>query len=120
MRRGAGLRRDTPLERSRKRIRAVGKKGLENRRALKVFKKECARLQIERCEAGYEGCTGEPDTWAHGRKRRELLEGELETFAVIACLVCHRRLDERMSHEEMAAEVRRIIAGRADRLAEAA
>jgi hypothetical protein len=103
-----------------KRLRAVGKKGRENGRALRVFKKECARLGIERCEVRYSVCTGIPDTWAHGRKRRKLREGELETFAVAACKACHRVLDEDMTHEQMAAEVGRIISLRPDRYLEAA
>jgi hypothetical protein len=101
-------------------MRKAGKKDRENRKALRAFKLECAGFGIERCECRYEGCKGIPDTWAHGRKRRELLEGELEKFAVAACTVCHRRLDEDMSHEEMAAEVARLIALRPERYLEAA
>jgi hypothetical protein len=99
----------------------AGKKMRENRRALSVFKKECARLGIERCEVRGPNCTGTEDlTWAHGRKRRELLEGELETFAIVACAICHRPLDEELTHAEMAAEVSRIIQLRPERYLEAA
>jgi hypothetical protein len=108
------------LEASRKRIRTVGKKGLANRRALAVFKRECVRLQIERCEVRYDGCFGEATTWAHGRRRRLLKPGELETFAVAACIPCHTTLDQKMSHEECAKEVTRIIALRPERYLEAA
>jgi len=111
----------TAIERCRQRIRKVGRQGRENARALRIFKRECARLGLgERCECGYEGCTGQPDTWAHGRKRRLLRPGELERFAVVACVNCHRKLDEQMSHEEMAAEVDRIIQLRPERYWEAA
>lgn len=117
-----GPSRDTPLERSRKRIRAVGKKGLKSARALRVFKKAVARLGLdERCERRGPNCTGtEQLTWAHGRKRSELKAGELESFAIICCVNCHREMDEGMSHEGMAAEVSRIIALRPERHLEAA
>jgi hypothetical protein len=109
------------VSKARGRIRRVGKKGLENRRALAVFKRECVRLGIDRCEVRGSHCTGAEDlTWAHGRKRRELLEGELETFAIVACRNCHRPLDEELTHAEMAAEVSRIHGLRPERYLEAA
>jgi hypothetical protein len=107
-------------KRSRERIRKVGKVGLKNARALRVFKRECARLGIERCEVRYMGCTGEPTTWAHGRRRRFLKGDELERFAVAACIPCHTTLDQKMSHEECAREVARIIQLRPERYLEAA
>lgn len=98
-----------------------GKTGRENRKALRVFKKDAARYSIDGCEARYEGCTGKENlTWAHGRKRRELQGDELQHFAIVCCAVCHRRLDEGMSHERMANEVSRIIALRPERYLEAA
>jgi hypothetical protein len=114
IRRGSGPKRSS-------RMKKVGKKMRESKRALGVFKRECARLGIERCEVRGQHCTGADDlTWAHGRKRRELKEGELEEFAVVACRNCHRPLDEDMSHDEMAAEVTRIIGLRPERYLEAA
>lgn len=118
--RGPGPRRSSRIKKSRKRMRKAGKGGRENRRALSVFKRECARLGVERCEVRYEGCQGHPDTWAHGRRRRFLKEGELETFAVAACTVCHRVLDEVLSREDCAKEVTRLIGLRPERYLEAA
>lgn len=104
------------------RLNKVGKTGRKNARALKVFKAECVRQGVdERCERRGKNCTGtEQLTWAHGRKRSKLREGELEHFAIVCCVNCHREMDEGMTHEEMANEVERIIAGRDERRLEAA
>jgi hypothetical protein len=110
----------TRLVSRRRALRAKGKKGKASQKALGVFKRECARLGIERCEVRYEGCFGVPDTWAHGRRRRLLKEGELEAFAVAACAPCHFILDTTMSHAETAEEVTRIIGLRPERYLEAA
>lgn len=109
-------------ERVRGRLRKVGKVGRRNARALRVFKKECVRQGVEpRCERRGRRCTGtEQLTWAHGRKRRELRDGELESFVIVCCVNCHREMDEGMSHEEMANEVARIIADRPNKMMEAA
>lgn len=103
------------------RLRKVGKTGRKNRRALAAFKRECARLGVDgRCEVRRPGCFGEATTWAHGRRRRNLKAGELERFAVAACVPCHRWLDEELSREECASEVERIIGLRPERYLEAA
>lgn len=105
----------------RKALGTPGKGTSKNRRALRVFKVRVGRYLIDRCERRGGNCTGaEQLTWAHGRKRRELLEGELEDFAIVCCVNCHREMDEGMSHEGMAAEVSRIIALRPERYLEAA
>lgn len=114
LRRSQMPRRKSPLCRAsagRGKLRKVGKVGRRNVRALRVFKKDCAEQGVEeRCERRGRNCTGTENlTWAHGRKRDELREGELEHFAIVCCVNCHREMDEGMSHEEMAAEVRRII-----------
>jgi hypothetical protein len=125
MRRTAPLRR-SPFDPRKARMRRTalakaGRKTRENARALRVFKKDCAKYGIDRCERRGPHCTGmENLTWAHGRKRRELLGGELERFAIVCCVNCHRELDEQMTHEEMAAEVDRLIQLRPERYLEAA
>lgn len=105
----------------RTKLKKVGKKGRESVRALRVFKKECARLGIDRCEVRGPHCTGTENlTWAHGRKRRELKPGELERFAIVCCVNDHRILDEELSHDEMAERVTYYISLRPERYLEAA
>jgi hypothetical protein len=104
-------RRSTPLNR-------VGKKGRANAKANRERRPKFEAMGVTRCEVNFEGCTGGYDvTWAHGRKRRKLLPGELEDFVCVACTRCHRRLDEEMTHEEMADKVREIVNNRETRLA---
>jgi hypothetical protein len=65
------------------------------------------------CEFRYEGCTvGFMLTPAHSRKRRHIQTKEDYFEIAIACLNCHRILDEKMNHETMRAEVLRAIANR--------
>jgi hypothetical protein len=100
-------------------LKPVGKQGRANARANRFLKRECERLGIERCEFGYSDCTGALFlSHAHVAKRRELLAGELETAAAVACFNCHRKLDEGMSHTEMRAAVEEALAKRADRYVE--
>lgn len=66
---------------------------------------------VMRCECRYEGCWGEVQGFAHSKKRREMEELDIREV-IAACNVCHRKLDEQMSHLEMLEEVRRIIAAR--------
>ena len=118
--RGAPIRRGGRLRRDGGGLKKVGKVGRRNARALGVFKRECARLGIERCELRFEGCTGTENlTWAHGRKRRHLKEGELETFAVVACASCHWKAEKR-GEPVMTPIIERCIAGRGERRLQAA
>ena len=62
------------------------------------------------CEFRYEGCTGGfMLTPAHSMKRR-FIQTESDYREIgIACINCHRILDEKMTHETMRAEVLRVI-----------
>lgn len=115
------LTRHTPLQRGTPPGRQ-GKGGRKNARALRVFKRDCREQGVdERCERRGPNCTGTENlTWAHGRKRVLLREGELEHFAIVCCVNCHGEMDEGMTHDEMADEVERIIALRPERRLEAA
>lgn len=68
---------------------------------------------IEYCEVRLEGCFGTFGLApAHSRKRREIETKDQFFEVVAACLNCHRKLDEQMSHEEMEATVKQIITSR--------
>jgi hypothetical protein len=104
-----------PLVRSTP-LRRTGKKGRANARANRLLKRECERLQIDRCEFGFKDCRVDNGlTHAHVAKRRKLQPGELETKAALACLVCHRVLDEEMTHAEMRTAVEGALRQRAER-----
>lgn len=53
------------------------------------------------CEANLSECWGIDITYAHGKKDRELSMHEREFLVIRACTVCHRQMDEEMSHQEM-------------------
>lgn len=62
------------------------------------------------CEFRYEGCMGTfGQALAHSRKRRYITSKEQYWEVGLACVQCHKKLDEQMSHEEMESEVKRII-----------
>lgn len=65
---------------------------------------------INSCEFRYDGCMQTfGQALAHSRKRR-FITSKSEYWEVgLACIQCHKQLDERMSHEEMESEVKRII-----------
>jgi hypothetical protein len=102
--------------RARKPLNKAGKKARAGAAANRTLKAECVRLDIDSCEVGFKGCTRDNLlTFAHAAKRRELLPGELETKAIVACQICHRVLDEEMSHAEMRRFVEGRLAGRQQR-----
>lgn len=68
---------------------------------------------ITYCEIRFDGCFGTYGLApAHSRKRREIENKEQYFEVVAACLFCHRRLDEQMSHEDMEKTVKEVIAKR--------
>jgi hypothetical protein len=65
------------------------------------------------CEAQLPGCWPNGRlTWAHGKKDRHLTMDERKNLVIRCCTVCHRKLDEQFSHEEMLAFVQSVIARR--------
>jgi len=88
-------------------------------RRTKEWNKVRAKLKIEfqamgitHCELGYPGCRR--DDWlsfAHGLKRRHLTGDQLKTLTILACTVCHDRL-ERMQEAAMCAVVESVISER--------
>lgn len=90
----------------------AGKKTKANRASNARLKKKFESLGITRCELNYPNCT--PDnflTWAHGRKRRRLLDGELDSLVCLACQNCHSRI-EFLAPEAMLAIVQSVISER--------
>ena len=70
------------------------------------------------CEAKLPGCWPNGRlTWAHGKKDRLLSMHERKYLVIRCCTVCHHKLDEEMSHEEMLAFVQDVIANRDARAA---
>ena len=71
---------------------------------------------INHCEFGYDKCMRTFGlALAHSKKRRFITDKEAYWEVGLACQVCHDELDLRMTHEEMEAEVKRIIRERDDR-----
>lgn len=65
---------------------------------------------ISSCEFHYHGCMRTFGlALAHSRKRRFITSKEQYWEVGLACVKCHEVLDNWMSHEEMEAEVKRII-----------
>jgi len=70
------------------------------------------------CEAKLPGCWPNGRlTWAHGKKDRMLSMHERKYLVIRACTVCHHKMDEEMSHEEMLEFVQDVIAKREARVA---
>lgn len=68
---------------------------------------------LDVCEARLPGCWPNGHlTWAHGKKDKFLTMAERKYLVIRACTVCHHKLDEEMSHEEMLAFVKNVIANR--------
>jgi hypothetical protein len=74
----------------------------------RVWKREFERRGITWCEARLEGCWHRVDGFAHAKKSDELKPEEFNKV-VAACNVCHRTLDEGMSHKDMELMVDLII-----------
>jgi hypothetical protein len=114
-----------PLQRSTKRMKRtqmkprrkkiclwVGKKTREWMRVRAGLKRKFAAAGITSCELGYPGCwKDEALGFAHGRKRRKLEAGELESLTILVCNPCHDRI-ETMSPEGMLSIVQSVIAER--------
>lgn len=85
----------------------------ERRRWTKELNKWFLTLGIYSCEVKHKDCLG---GWlcglAHSRKRRKIENKEQFFEVVLACVKCHEWLDNILSHEEMEAKVKEIIAKR--------
>lgn len=94
-------------------MKKVGARTKNWLRVRRVVMAELKAKAINSCEFGFEGCTPfSSATLAHSRKRRFCkTDADLAEVAV-ACIPCHRVLDEQMSHEEMYQTVRRVIENR--------
>ena len=93
----------------RTQLRAIGKKGAAWIAVRKQLKQRFEWAGITICEFRFAGCYYDASGgFAHCKKRRKLLEGEIWHVG-LACLSCHTRLDEKMTHEEMEIEVHKII-----------
>lgn len=71
---------------------------------------------INHCEFGYDKCMRTFGlALAHSKKRRFITDKEAYWEVCLACVKCHEWLDNVLSHEQMEAEVKRIIRERDDR-----
>jgi hypothetical protein len=103
-----------PLNRSLKPMKKVGKKAALRERINRPNRIKFAEMGLLNvCEAKLPGCWPNGRlTWAHGKKDRLLTMDERKNLVIRACTVCHHKLDEEMSHEEMLAFVQNVIANR--------
>lgn len=99
-------------ERARKSMNRIGKKG-RHWREIRTNVVIPALNGINYCEFGFPGCLkGIMLTLAHSRKRRKIENDEQLAECAVACVPCHRWLDEKLSHEQMEAFVKKAIARR--------
>ena len=105
---------ESRLSRGSKRLKA-GKKSKEWMAVRRRLSESFREKGIVTCEVRVSRyCTPTTMlTWAHGRKRRLLRDGELESLVCLCCQNCHHILDEVMSHEEMLRVVQNVIDCRA-------
>lgn len=105
---------------SRGRLRRAGKLKANGRKA-KLREKINAPNRIRFaamglltiCEARLPGCWPNGRlTWAHGKKDRKLTMDERKNLVIRCCTVCHHKLDEQMSANEMLEFVQGVIAKR--------
>ena len=120
------LSRKTPLKRGAKRmsrgqrINPLGPKTSTWEAVRKELKVEFAQKGIELCEFRYEGCWhSQALSFAHAVKRVDLdpdaplgAPENIRTVALACIPVCHRRLDEEFTHEQMREAVMAAIARR--------
>lgn len=93
-------------------FKSNGPKTKANKKANAQLKRKFEAQGITSCELGYTDCTRDNFlSWAHGRKRRHLKEGELETLVCLACIVCHQVI-ERLPEAQMTKIVKEIIRAR--------
>jgi hypothetical protein len=87
-----------------------GRRSKEWEKARAWLKKQFEKREITRCEFRFiaHDCWGENLGFAHCKKRRLLMEGEIWHVA-LACQTVHTILDEKMSHEAMHEAVHRAI-----------
>jgi len=98
-----------------KRLTAVGKssRAAERTRWATELKMWFATLGIDNCELRFTGCVGRLGlALAHSKKRRFIYDRETFFEVIAACVKCHERLDNDMSHEDMELTVKRIIENR--------
>lgn len=89
-------------------LNRIGKKTAEWIKVRKWLKDHFRFAGIEMCEARLSGCWYENAlSFAHCRKRRKLLEGEIYHVALL-CIPCHN-LYELLSHEEMHTAIHELI-----------
>lgn len=121
LRRSRRERAGTALERSRKRIRAAGKKGRAWAKARRELKVEFERVYgITACEERGPGCMVDDGLgFAHRLKRRFIQTKDELMHVALLCNACHDRW-ETAGHERMREAIDRIIAGRDERRLEAA
>ncbi len=104
----------------RKRINPLGPKTSTWEAVRKELKVEFAQKGIELCEFRYEGCWhSQALSFAHAVKRVDLdpdaplgAPENIRTVALACIPVCHRRLDEEFTHEQMREAVMAAIARR--------
>jgi hypothetical protein len=101
-----------PMKRSA--IKRFGKKGKLRERINRPNRIRFAEMGLLGvCEAKLPGCWPNGRlTWAHGKKDRKLTMDERKNLVIRACTVCHRYMDEEMSHQEMLEFVQSVIAKR--------
>ena len=100
-----------PSSKPRKPLNQVGKKGAEWIKVRNWLRRHFRYAGIMSCEGRLKGCTFDDMlSWAHCRKRRKLLEGEIYHVALL-CLNCHNTI-ERLTHEEMHHEIHLLISKR--------
>jgi len=103
-------------------MRPIGRRGREWDSARRRVRARLEALGIRRCEFGFPGCYGDQClSLAHAVKRREIRRDaepgspyHIETCALACTPVCHKLLDEGMSHAMMLEFVMQAIERRSD------
>jgi len=106
-----------------KAMKRVGKKTAEWESVRRELVVEFSQKRIEQCEFRYEGCwQTQALSFAHAVKRVDLdpdaplgAPENIRTVALACIPVCHKRLDEEFSHEQMKNAVMAAIARREKR-----
>lgn len=90
----------------------VGKKTRQWITVRARLKRRFDAASITTCELGYPGCWKDESLgFAHGRKRRQLKDNEIETLTILVCNPCHDKI-EVLSAPAMLAIVQSVIAER--------
>lgn len=111
------IQRRTPLLRSQKSMKKVGKKGKLRERINGPNRIRFAAMGLlGTCEAKLLGCWPNGRlTWMHGKKDRLLTMHERKFLVIRACTVCHNRI-ELSGHENMLKFVLGVIEKRNENL----